>query len=78
VVVNSVSPDWYPAPYASDHTIHLASSDGSATLPADVDLSNGTLTLNVTFNASGSFTVTASDVTDPTKTASTSPPITVP
>jgi hypothetical protein len=50
-------------------TIHLTSSDSSATLPADAALAKGTATFSVTFNAAGSFTVTASDLTDPSKTA---------
>src|SRR5262249_20492277 len=79
VRVNAVDANWNPAPYGADHTIHLTSSDSGATLPAtDADLSGGSLTASVTFSTSGTFTVTATDVTDATKTANTGSPTTVP
>jgi hypothetical protein len=70
VTVNAVDANWNLATSASD-AIHLTSSDGAATLPADLPLLGGTATFQVTFNTTGSATVTASDVDDPTKTPNT-------
>ena len=42
-------------------TVHFTTSDGSATLPADTTLSNGTGTFTVTLRTNGSQTVTATD-----------------
>ena len=78
VIVNAVDDSWYPATYNADDTIHLTSTDTTATLPADFPLNGGTATVNVTFNTNGTFTVTASDVTRPTKTADTGSPTPVP
>ena len=63
---------------SSSDTVHLTSTDGTATLPADAALGGGTATMTVTFGSSGTFTITASDVTDPTKTADTGSPTLVP
>ena len=63
---------------SSSDTVNLTSTDGTATLPADAALAGGTLTRTVTFGSSGTFTLTASDVTDPTKTANTGSPTLVP
>ena len=52
----------------------ITSSDATATLPADAALSGGTATFSVTFGTAGTATVTASDVTDATKTANTGTP----
>jgi len=73
VIVNAVDATWHLAQTADD-TIHLASTDGTATLPADLPLSGGTLTLSVTINATGTNTITASDVTVPGKTPNTGSP----
>jgi hypothetical protein len=78
VTVNAVDANWFPAGYNSDHTIHLTSTDGTAGLPPNFDLVGGTASVQVTNNVSGTFTFTASDVTDPTKTSNTSSPVTVP
>jgi hypothetical protein len=78
VTVNAVDANWNPAPYNSDHTISITSSDGTATLPANADLTGGTAIFSVTFGSSGTFTVTATDVTDGTKTPNTGSPTTVP
>ena len=43
----------------------------------DTALVSGTRTMMVLFNTNGSFTITASDLSDGSKTASTSPAITV-
>ncbi len=42
-------------------TVHFTSSDGSATLPANATLTNGTGTFSVTLQTTGSQTVTATD-----------------
>jgi len=73
VTVNAVDNNWNLASSAGD-LIHITSSDSSATLPADTVLSGGTATFNVTFGSTGTFTVTATDVTDPTRTAGTGSP----
>jgi hypothetical protein len=70
VTVNAVDNAWHSI--NSTHTIHITSSDSSASLPLDAALANGTGTFSVTFGAAGSFTVTAADVTDNTKTSGTS------
>src|SRR5258707_189352 len=77
VTINAVDNYWTPITNVVD-TVHITSTDTMATLPADAALVGGTGTFSVTFNASGTFTVTASDVTDPTKTANTGSPTTVP
>src|SRR6185369_16848507 len=58
-------------------TVGLTSSDTSATLPGVAALAAGTTNLTVAFNANGTFTLTATNLTDGSKTASTSPAITV-
>jgi hypothetical protein len=71
ITVNAVDQYWNIVP--SSDTVTITSSDATASLPADAALSNGTGTFSVTFGTGGSsYTVTASDVTDPTKTANTS------
>src|SRR5439155_11502317 len=52
-------------------------SDTTATLPPNSALAAGTQSFAVTFNTNGNFTVTASDVTDGSKTANTSSSIPV-
>jgi hypothetical protein len=74
VVVNAVDANWNLAAYNSDHTIQITSTDGTATLPANAALAGATATFSVTFGTSGTFTVTATDVTDGTKTANTGSP----
>jgi hypothetical protein len=78
VTVNAVDANWNPATYNADDIIHITSSDGTATLPADSPLVSGTAMVSVTFNTNGTFTVTTSDVTRPSKTANTGSPTTVP
>src|SRR5206468_769259 len=75
VTVNAVDTDWYVV--SSTHTVGITSSDGSATLPANAALAGGTKTFSVTLNTPGPMTVTATDITDGTKTANTSPLFTV-
>jgi predicted RNA-binding protein with TRAM domain len=52
--------------------IELSSSDASATLPSPANLVNGEVTLSVTFNAAGSFNVTATNRSDGTMDPATS------
>src|SRR5439155_1423129 len=62
---------------SSTHTVGITSSDANATLPANTSLVAGTKTFSVTLKTAGSRTVTATDITDGTMTANTSPAITV-
>jgi hypothetical protein len=75
VTVNAVDNSWHIV--NSSDTIHFTSSDSGAALPTDAALASGTGNFSVTFSAAGTFTVTASDVTDATKAASTSANTTV-
>lgn len=70
VTINAVDANWNLAVTADD-IVNITSSDGTATLPADAVLGGGTATVSVTFNTAGNFSVTATDVTDATKTANT-------
>ncbi len=72
VTVNAVDANWNPAPYAADlDTISITSSDTSATLPASSSLIGGTGTFSVTFNAAGTWTVTATDASQPSRSPDT-------
>jgi hypothetical protein len=75
LTVNAVDNSWHIV--NSSDTIHLTSTDTGATLPADAALAGGTGLFSVTFSAAGTFKVTAADVTDPSKVASTSAGTTV-
>ena len=80
VTVNACDANWQIINGASDQ-IHLSTSDGSAFLPADLSLSNGTVTFSgangVLFQTTGPQTVTATDYTDGTKTPNTSAAVTI-
>src|SRR5206468_140554 len=76
VTVNAVDANWNLVNTIAD-TVGLSSSDSNATLPANAALVSGTRTLSVTLNTVGGQTLTASDLTDGSKTANTSPTITV-
>ncbi len=67
--VNAVDANWNLI--QTNDTMHIVSSDVSATLPADAELVNGAKTFNLTFNAGGSQTATVSDVSNPAITAGT-------
>lgn len=56
---------WNLVPTVTD-AIQTLSSDASATLPATTQLLGGTRTVQVTFHAAGTFTVTGDDQTDGT------------
>jgi len=76
ITVNAVDQYWNVVP--ANDTITITSSDTLATLPPDAAVFNGTATFSVTLNSSGDFTITATDVTDGTKTANTSSSVHVP
>ena len=76
VTVNAVGDDWYRVSTVTD-TVSITSSDTKATLPENAALVNGTQTFGLTLKTAGTATVTASDITDGTKTSNTSPAITV-
>ncbi len=76
VTVNAVDAYWNLVTAVTD-TVAITSSDSNAVLPANAALAGGTNSFSVTLKTAGSRTVTASDVTDPAKTADTSPAITV-
>jgi hypothetical protein len=76
VTVNAVDSTWHLVSTATD-TVNLTSSDAGAALPPDAPLVGGTVKLNFAFGSSGSYTVTATDVTDPTKKANTGTSTTV-
>ncbi len=75
VTVNAVDANWNVV--SSTHTVAITASDANATLPTNARLVAGTRTFSVTLNTAGSWTVTATDVTDGSKTANTSAAITV-
>lgn len=56
--------------------VQITSSDGTASLPSNTALTGGTAQLSVTLNASGSFTISADDQTDPTIPLATSANVT--
>src|SRR5206468_4099688 len=76
ITVNAVDNFWNVVNTITD-MVDISSTDASATLPADTALVSGTKTLSVTFKTSGSQTLTATDVTDASKSANTSPSLTV-
>src|SRR5262249_20810258 len=76
VTVNAVDAYWNLVGTVTD-TVGLTSTDTSATLPAAAALAAGTTNLTVYFNANGSFTLTATDLSNGTKSPSTSSAIAV-
>src|SRR5207253_2940490 len=76
VTVNAVDANWNRVNTVTD-LVGITASDSTATLPANAALASGTQSFLVSFNTNGSFTLTATDLTDGSKTASTSPTITV-
>jgi hypothetical protein len=65
VTVNACDNTWNTVTTISS-AIQMSSTNATATLPPVQQLSNGTMTVSVTFNAAGSFTVQAHDQTDNT------------
>src|SRR5256886_14446280 len=75
VTVNAVDANWNLI--SSTLTVGITTADANDTHPANASLSAGTATFAVTFKSAGSWTITATDITDGTKTANSSPSITV-
>ena len=75
--VTVVAVDGASNPVPATDTVTITSSDGAAGLPPDAALVGGSQTFAVNLRTPGSWTVTASDATEGTKTASTSPAIPV-
>jgi hypothetical protein len=75
VTVNAVDASWNVV--SSTHVVSLTSSDPNAALPASAALVAGTRKFSITLKTAGTRTVTATDVTDPARTAGTSAPVTV-
>ena len=73
VTVNAVDAAWNIVSSVTD-TVDITSTDSTAFLPADAALVSGTGSFTVYFGQAGTWTVTATDVTDPTKTANTGSP----
>ncbi|MBC8095611.1 MAG: hypothetical protein H7Y43_07350 [Akkermansiaceae bacterium] len=81
VIVRAVDANWYPITSVTDQ-ISLSSAEASftwTTFPLNMvnGVANFTALDAVSFGAAGSFTIMASDLTDPTKTADTSSSVTV-
>ena len=77
VIVNACDDNWIVV--SSTDTINLTSTDGNfyvLNTPADLPLAGGTATFSVEFLGDGSSTITATDVTDGSKTAATSATVT--
>lgn len=65
VTVRATDDTWTTVPGIT-HTIQIQSTDASATLPVPAQLTDGTGSFTVRFNAGGAFNVIAHDQTDPT------------
>ncbi len=82
VVVNAVDDNWNVVPSFSD-TVSVSTTDPGATdllgtpLPITTGLSQGTRTLSIMLVTPGAQTLTATDTTKPSVTASTSAPVTI-
>jgi len=77
VTVNAVDPTYHIVTYVSGDVIALGCSDPNAFLPNPAPLANGTVTMQVYFGSTGSFTVTATNTTNPHIPPATSSPVTV-
>ena len=76
VKVNAVDANWNVISTLTD-VVGITSTDGNAILPSNAALVSGTMTFSVTLKTAGTPTITATDITNGTKTANTSPSITV-
>ena len=63
VQLNACDADWNVVPSVTD-IMEFESSNASASLPSNTSLVGGQMTAAVTFNASGSFTISVSDLSD--------------
>ena len=77
VTINSVDSTWHIV--NTTDLVHVTDDDnsGNGLLPVDTGLQNGTLTEQVAFGATGTYTVTASDTTSTNILSNTSSPVTV-
>ncbi len=71
VTVRACDDSWY-TDTSITNVIQISSSDASATLPGPAAMVDGEVNLTVTFNAAGSFTISADDQSDPTIPEATS------
>jgi hypothetical protein len=76
VTVLAVDAQWNPVPGVTD-TISISSSDGGAILPGSETMVNGSAQFTLDFGDSGSWTVTAADVTSTSILPNTSSQVTV-
>src|SRR5437660_6826361 len=76
VTVRAVDANWNLVNTIT-HTVGIACADPNDVLPANAALAAGSGTFSLTNKTAGSWTITATDITDGTKTANTSPSITV-
>src|SRR5262249_7951404 len=76
VTVNAVDANWNLVNSITD-TAGITSSDTNAGLPANTALAGGSGSFSVTFKTAGSRTLTATDISDGSKTNNTSPAIAV-
>lgn len=76
VVVRACDDNWNTV-NSSTNLVELNSTNATAVLPGPTALSNGTVTLSVTLEAAGSFTISATDQSDNTIPEGVSTPITV-
>jgi len=76
VTINACDSTWHIVNVSGD-TIHLTTTDGTAVTPLDAPLSNGTLQQTLQFGSQGTFTVTASDLTNTNILSNTSSSVTV-
>ena len=75
VTIEACDAQWNTVTGVSD-VIQTLCSDASATLPSPTQVQSGSVTLTVTLNAGGTFTVYAHDQTDTTIPDGTSSPVT--
>ncbi len=77
ITVNAVDANWFPVPGVID-SVSLDSTDSGAVLPNNAAMVNGTVQFPLfLFQDTGTWTVTATDVTDGTKTPNTSSQVVV-
>ena len=77
VTINAVDSTYHIVTTAPGNMIALGCTDSTATLPTPAALVNGTVTEQVTFVSTGSFTVTATNVTNVSIPTATSSSVTV-
>jgi len=77
VTINAVDPTFHIVTAAPGNTIALTTTDNTAALPAPAALVNGTVTQQIFFGSPGTFTVTATNVSNVSIPNATSSPVTV-